>query len=393
MQPSLRGRRREGKVLDDLLSSVRTGESRVLVVRGEAGIGKTALLERLAGSASGFQVHRAAGVESEMELAHAGLHQLCAPFADRIDSLPGPQRDALNTAFGRREGDAPSRFLVGLAVLGLLSDVAEEKPLLWIIDDAQWLDDASSQTIAFVARRLGAESVAMVVGIRDGARKDDFVGLDELVVLGLGERDSRSLLNTVLTGPLDDHLRERLISESRGNPLALLELPRGLTPAEVAGVFGLPYASSLESRIEESFRRRLAPLPPATRLLLLVASAEPVGDPGPVWRAAGKLGVAPAARRPRRSSSTLADRCVSGTRSYGRRSIGRRRRRSACARTARWPTPRTPRSTPTAAPGTGHTRPRHPTRTWPTSSSARPAAHRAAAAWPRPLPSSSARRS
>ena len=298
MQPSLRGRRREGKALDDLLLSVRTGESRVLVVRGEAGIGKTALLERLAGSASEFQVHRAAGVESEMELAHAGLHQLCAPFADRIESLPGPQRDALNTAFGRRDGDAPNRFLVGLAVLGLLSDVAEQKPLLWIIDDAQWLDEASSQTLAFVARRLGAESVAMVVGIRDGARKDDFVGLDELVVRGLGERDSRSLLDTVLTGPLDDRVRERLISESRGNPLALLELPRGLTPAEVAGGFGIPYASSLESRIEESFRRRLAPLPPATRVLLLIASAEPIGDPGPVWRAAGTLGVGPAARHP-----------------------------------------------------------------------------------------------
>lgn len=298
MQPSLRGRRREGKVLDDLLLSVRTGESRVLVVRGEAGIGKTALLERLAGSAAEFQVHRAAGVESEMELAHAGLHQLCAPFADRIESLPGPQRDALNTAFGRRDGDAPNRFLVGLAVLGLLSDVAEEKPLLCIIDDAQWLDEASSQTLAFVARRLGAESVAMVVGIRDDARKNDFVGLDELVVRGLGESDSRSLLDTVLTGPLDDHVRERLISESRGNPLALLELPRGLTPAEVAGGFGIPYASSLESRIEESFHRRLATLPPATRVLLLVASAEPVGDPGPVWRAAGTLGVAPAARRP-----------------------------------------------------------------------------------------------
>ena len=182
MQPALRGRRGECEVLDDLLASVRTGQSRALVLRGEAGIGKTALLEHLAGSASGFRVARAAGVESEMELAHAGLHQLCAPFADRIDRLPGPQRDALNTAFGLRDGDAPNRFLVGLAVLGLLSDVAEEKPLLWIVDDAQWLDEASSQTLAFVARRLGAESVAMVVAMRDPAGKDDFDGLDGLVV-------------------------------------------------------------------------------------------------------------------------------------------------------------------------------------------------------------------
>jgi DNA-binding CsgD family transcriptional regulator len=296
MQPRLRGRPRECKVLDALLASVRTGESRALILRGEAGIGKTALLEHLAGSASGFRVARAAGVESEMELAHAGLHQLCAPFEDRIDRLPGPQRDALGTAFGRRDGDAPNRFLVGLAVLGLLSDVAEEKPLLSIVDDAQWLDEASSQTLAFVARRLGAESVALVVAVRDPAGEDDFDRLDELVVRGLGERDARALLETVLTGPLDDDVRDRLVAETRGNPLALLELPHGLTPAEMAGGFGLPDASSLAGRIEESFRRRLAPLPPSTRLLLLVASAEPVGDPVPVWRAAGALGVEPAAR-------------------------------------------------------------------------------------------------
>ena len=296
MQPRLRGRRRECDVLDDLLAGVRTGESRVLVLRGEAGIGKTALLEHLAGNASGFRVARAAGVESEMELAHAGLHQLCAPFADRIESLPGPQRDALNTAFGRRGGDPPNRFLVGVAVLGLLSDVAEEMPLLWIVDDAQWLDEASTQTLAFVARRLGAESVAMVVAVRDRAAKDDFVGLDELVVSGLGERDARALLETVLTGPLDDRVRDRLVAETSGNPLALLELPRGLTPAEMAGGFGLPDASSLAGRIEESFRRRLAPLPPSTRMLLLVASAEPAGDPVSVWRAAGALGVEPEAR-------------------------------------------------------------------------------------------------
>ena len=276
---------------------MRTGESRSLVLRGEAGIGKTALLEHLAASAQDFQVDRAAGVESEMELAHAGLHQLCAPFANRIDGLPAPQRDALSAAFGRRGGDAPNPFLVGLAVLGLLSDAAEDKPLLWIIDDAQWLDQASSQALAFVARRLGAESVALVIAIRDTVRKDHFVGLNELVVPGLGERDARALLATVLTGPVDSHLRDRLVAESRGNPLALIELPHGLTPAEVAGGFGLLYESSLESRIEESFRRRLAPLPPATRMLLLVASAEPVGDPRPVWRAAGMLGVEPAARR------------------------------------------------------------------------------------------------
>jgi DNA-binding CsgD family transcriptional regulator len=296
MQPRLRGRRSECDVLDDLLARVRTGQSRVLVLRGEAGIGKTALLDCLAGSAPDFRIVRAAGVESEMELAYAGLHQLCAPFADQIDSLPGPQQDALDTAFGRRDGDAPNRFIVGLAVLGLLSEVAEEQPLLWMVDDAQWLDAASSQTLAFVARRLEAESVAMIVSMRDHDHEDDFARLDELVVHGLGERDARGLLATVLTGPLDDRVRDRLVAETRGNPLALLELPHGLTPAEIAGGFGLPHASSLTSRIEESFRRRLAPLPPSTRTLLLVASAEPIGDPVPVWRAAGALGVEPAAR-------------------------------------------------------------------------------------------------
>ena len=297
MQPGLLGRRRECEVIDDLLATVRTGESRVLVLRGEAGTGKTALLEHLAGSATGFRVARAAGVESEMELAYAGLHQLCAPFAERIERLPGPQRDALGTAFGLRSGDAPNRFLVGLAVLGLLSDVAEENPLLWMVDDIQWLDEASSQALAFVARRLAAESVAMVVATRDPAREHKFVGFDELIVRGLGERDARALLESVLTGPLDERVRDRLVAETRGNPLALLELPRGLTPAEMAGGFGLPYASSpLTTRIEESFRRRLAPLAPDTRMLLLVASAEPAGDPVPVWKALAALGVDPAAR-------------------------------------------------------------------------------------------------
>ncbi|MDQ4047923.1 MAG: ATP-binding protein, partial [Actinomycetota bacterium] len=291
MHARLRGRRNECQVLDDLLASVRAGESRVLVLRGEAGIGKTALLDYLAGSASGCRVARAAGVESEMELAYAGLHHLCAPFANRIERLPGPQRDALGTAFGLRGGDAPNRFLVGLAVLGLLSEGAEDAPLLWMVDDAQWLDEASSQTLAFVARRLGAESVAMVFAMRDPAREDDVVGLDELVLRGLAQRDARALLETALAGPLDERVRDRLVGETRGNPLVLLELLSALSPAEMAGGFGLPDASSLTSRIEETFRRRLAGLPPATRLLLLVASAEPAGDPVPVWRAAGALGV------------------------------------------------------------------------------------------------------
>jgi DNA-binding CsgD family transcriptional regulator len=292
----LRGRRGECAHLDELLGAVRSGESRVLVLRGEAGIGKTALLDHAVDSARGFRHARTAGLESEMELAYAGLQQLCAPFADRILRLPAPQRDALSTAFGLRNGEAPNRFLVGLAVLGLLSEVAGENPLLWIVDDAQWLDEASSQSLAFVARRLGAEPVAIVVALRDPESRHAFDGLDELFVRGLGERDARALLATVLTGPLDERVRERIIAETRGNPLALLELPRALTPTELAGGFGLPVGSSLSGRIEESFRRRLEPLPPATRMLLLVASAEPAGDPVPVWRAAAGLGVEPTAR-------------------------------------------------------------------------------------------------
>ena len=296
MHAAVRGRQSECAVLDDLLASARAGRSRALVVRGEAGIGKTALLDFLAEAAAGCRVARAAGVESEMELAYAGLHQLCAPFADRIERLPAPQRDALSIALGLRDGEPPNRFLTGLAVLGLLSDATEAAPVVWLVDDAQWLDAASSQTLAFVARRLGAESVAMVFTMLDPVDEDNFSGIDELVLGGLSERDARALLDTVLTGPLDERVRDRLVAETGGNPLALLELPRGLTPAEMAGGFGLPDSSSLTSRIEESFRRRLAPLPESTRTLLLVASAEPAGDPVPVWRAAGALGIDPAGR-------------------------------------------------------------------------------------------------
>ena len=247
------------------------------MVRGEPGVGKTALLEYVVEQASGCRVARAAGVQSEMELAFAGLHQLCAPMLDRLERLPVPQRDALRTAFGVSPGPAPDRFLVGLAVLSLLSDVAEEQPLICLVDDEQWLDRASAQVLAFVARRLEAEAVGLVFAAR--APSDELAGLPELVVEGLGEDDARALLDSVLTGPLDARVRDQIVSETRGNPLALLELPRGLTPAELAGGFGLPGAVPLSGRIEESFRRRLDALPAETRRLLLLAAADPVGDP------------------------------------------------------------------------------------------------------------------
>jgi DNA-binding CsgD family transcriptional regulator/predicted negative regulator of RcsB-dependent stress response len=287
----LRGRRDETGVLDRLLESVREGESRVLVVHGEAGVGKSALLEYVEASASGCRVARAAGVQSEMELAFAGLHQLIAPMLDGVERLPTAQRDALLTAFGLAGGAAPDRFLVGLAVLGLLSNVAAHEPLLCLVDDAQWLDRASAQALAFVARRLVAESVALVFVVREPSDEDDLVGLPELVVDGLGDDDARALLASVISWPLDERVRDRIVAETHGNPLALLELPRGLTPAQLAGGFGIPSFAALPGRIEDSFARRLAPLPLATRRLLLLAAAEPLGDSALLWRASDRLGI------------------------------------------------------------------------------------------------------
>src|SRR6266702_3832991 len=289
----LLSRRSECAALDQLVASVRAGPSRALVLRGEAGVGKSALLEYLVQHASGCGIARAVGVESEMELAYAGLQQLCAPYLDRLERLPGPQRGALGTAFGLRDGDAPDRFLVRLAVLSLLSDIAEKRPLVCIVDDAQWLDAASAQTLAFVARRLGAESVGLVFAVREPSGERHLEGLPELALGGLDDGDAQELLGSVLAGPLDERVRDRIVAETRGNPLALLELPRGRTPAELAGGFGLSGGPAVPGRIEQSFRERLAPLPKATRLLLLVAAAEPTGDPVLVWRAAAGLGIGP----------------------------------------------------------------------------------------------------
>src|SRR3954447_20029890 len=290
-QPRVLGRRSECQTLDRYLEAVRGGESRALVVRGEPGVGQTALLQYAIDAASGMRVVRAVGVESEMELAFAGLQQLCAPMLDRLERLPGPQRDALATAFGLRTGDTPDRFFVGLAALGLLSEVADDQPLLCVVDDAQWLDGASAQALGLIARRLVAESVALVLAARVGGDQRELEGVPELVVDGLRDGDARALLDSVIRGPLDDRVRDRIVAETRGNPLALLELPRGLTPAELAGGFGLPHAPPLPGRIEDSFRRRLAPLPAPTPELLLVAAAEQAGDPVLVWRAADGLDI------------------------------------------------------------------------------------------------------
>jgi DNA-binding CsgD family transcriptional regulator len=287
----LRGRGQQCVAVDELLALVRAGRSQVLVMRGEPGIGKTALLGYAVDTAHDFQVARTEGVESEMELPYAALQQLCARMLDRLDQLPSPQRDALAVAFGLRAGSPPDRFLVGLAVLGLLSDVAAERPLLCLVDDAQWLDQASAQVLAFVARRLDAESVAMLFGTRDLAATGDLAGLPALALHGLADADARALLASVLPGRLDERVRDRIIAEAGGNPLALLELPRGVTAAQLAGGFGVAAVLALSGRIEDSFRRRLAPLAEETVRLLLLAAAEPVGDPALLWRAAGQLGI------------------------------------------------------------------------------------------------------
>jgi DNA-binding CsgD family transcriptional regulator len=292
----LRGRRRELGFLDRLIGAVRAGESQVLVLSGEAGVGKTALLDYVAGHAAGCRVVRAVGVQSEMELAFAGLQQLCKPLLDHLGRLPGPQGEALQTVFGLSAGPAPDRFLVGLAVLSLLSDAAEEEPLICLVDDEQWLDHASAQALGFAARRLEAESVGLVVAARRPS--GHLAGLAELVIGGLREEDARALLDSVLTGPLDARVRDRIIAETRGNPLALLELPRGLTPAELAGGFGFPGAAPVAARVEESFRRRVQALPDQSRRLVMVAAADPTGDPGLVWRAAGLLGIGAEAAAP-----------------------------------------------------------------------------------------------
>ena len=286
---SLLGRADECALLAGLVAAIRQGESRALVLTGEAGVGKTALLEYLIESASGLSLVRAAGVESEMELAYAGLHQLCASMFDRLDTLPTPQHQALEIVFGLSAGAAPHRFLVALAVLSLFSEAAQERPLLCVVDNAQWLDYASAVALEFVARRLLAESVGLVFAARESAR--DLSGLPELPVQGLRDADARELLASAIRSPIDERVREQLVAEARGNPLALLELPRGSSRVQLAGGFGLPESLTVPDTIEASFVRRVQELPSDTRLLVLIAAAEPMGDPELMWGAASRLNI------------------------------------------------------------------------------------------------------
>ena len=292
-------------MLDRLVADALAGQSRVTVLRGEAGVGKSALLGYLSSRVAGWHVARAVGVESEMELAYAGLHQLCAPMLDHLGRLPVPQRDALASVFGRSAGAAPDRFLVGLATLTLVAEVAEQQPLACLVDDGQWLDQASAQILGFVARRLLAERIAVVCAARTGIGDDVLAGLPELSIRGLGDSDARALLLANVPGPLDAAVCDQIVKESHGNPLALLELPRTWNVAGLAGGFGLPSSQPIAGRIEQSYIRRLQLLPADTQLLVLTAAAEPLGDPVLLHRAAGTLGIDLAAAGPARDDGLL----------------------------------------------------------------------------------------
>jgi DNA-binding CsgD family transcriptional regulator len=288
--PELLGRVEERQRLADLLRSAREGHAGAVVLRGEAGIGKSALLEDLAESRD-FCVCRTAGVESEMELAHAGLQQLCGPLLGRLSDLPTVHRNALETVFGLSTGPPPDRILVGVAVLDLVAVAAQEHPLMWIVDDAQWLDRSSIQTIGFVSRRLLAERIAVVIAARDSSVDAELAGLPEIRLEGLAPDDAGRLFDSVVTGPTDPVVRDRIISETRGNPLALLELPRAWTAAELVEGLSESAPVPLTGRLELAFAKRLRTLPPDTQTLLALAAAEPKGDPALLWAAAQQLGL------------------------------------------------------------------------------------------------------
>lgn len=295
---TLLGRRNECEELDRLVTDVLAGASRALVLRGEAGVGKSALLRYLSDRAAAWRKVTTAGIESEMELAYSGLHQLCAPMLDHLASLPTPQRQALETVFGMSAGPAPDRFLVGLAALTLIAEAAEQQPLLCLVDDAQWLDQGSAQIVGFVARRLHAERVAVVCATRAGSGEDVLAALPELTIAGLRDGDARVLLLNNVHGPLDAAVCDQIIAECHGNPLALLELPRTWNATDLAGGFGLPSTHRVVRKIEQSYARRLAELPSETQLLVLAAAAEPLGDPLLLHRAAETLGLDMAATHP-----------------------------------------------------------------------------------------------
>ena len=295
--PAFRGRARERQALDGLLGQVRGGESAVLVVRGEAGIGKTALMRYCARQAAGCRLAQIHGVESEMQLPLAALHQLCTPMLSGLDALPEPQQRALRVAFGLAAEPPPDLFVLGLAVLSLLAENAAARPLVCLVDDAQWLDEASSQVLGFVGRRLLAEPVGLLLAVREGAGERLFPGLPTLTIEGLTDEDAGALLTAAVPGHLDQRVCDRIVAETGGNPLGLLELASGMTEAELAGGFAGPRQASppghLQDRLHDHYLRRVRVLPEPAQQLMLLAAADPTGDATLLWRAAQTLGLGP----------------------------------------------------------------------------------------------------
>jgi DNA-binding CsgD family transcriptional regulator len=292
----LLGRAVETGALEGVLAAVRDGLSGVLVLRGEAGVGKTALLDWAAGQADEMQVARVAGAEAEMDMGFAGLHQLLIPFLGGFEGLPAPQRQALGSAFGLVDGPPPDRFLVGMAALTVLTDAAAARPVLCLIDDAQWLNQVSIEVLGFVARRLYADRVGMVFAAREGeGRAVVLAGLPELTVGGLVEEAAQELLATSAGGQVDRQVSGRIVADTAGNPLALVELAAELTAAELSGAEPLDWPLRFEGRLDELYRSRVRALPGGTQTLLLLAAADPTGEPALIWNAARNLEIDPEA--------------------------------------------------------------------------------------------------
>ena len=362
------GRNPECSAVDELLRQVGDGASGALVVRGEPGIGKSAILDYAAKAAGGFLVLAVTGIESEMEVAFSGLQQACAPLAGRLAQLPPPQADALRVAFGLSAASAPpERFLVGLGVLGLVAEAAAARPVLCVVDDAQWIDQASLRALGFAARRLQREAVVMIFGARAAFAVPELAGLTELTLGGLTDADARVLLTAAVPGRLDEQVQDRIVAEAAGNPLALLEFSQEITESgDLAGGFGVSpgVVRPLADRVAERFLARVSALPAATRRLLLLAAAEPLGDPGLLRRAGLAFERAsPTSRRPSwRGSCGSGLRSPSGTRWCDPPSTGRRLPSTGRPRTPRWPRRRSPNATRTGVPGTARTPRSAPTR-------------------------------
>jgi DNA-binding CsgD family transcriptional regulator len=296
----------ERRALDLLVNAAKQGHSGSLVLRGEPGIGKTKLLDYAVNRASGMRLARVTAIESEMELGFAAVHQLLIPFLPALSHLPVPQREALSSALGLAGDAAPDRFMVGLAVLTLLAGAASERPLLVVVDDAQWLDQVSAEVLAFVARRVYADSIVFLFAVREPAeRRMALGGLTEVRVPGLADGAARDLLASVAEGPLDNAVGARIVAETGGNPLALMELSAELTEGQLTGSSVLPEPLPVGSRLQQRFLRQVRALPAETQALLLLAAADPSGNADLLWRAAGGLGLTVSAAAPAETQRLL----------------------------------------------------------------------------------------